>query len=367
MRYSSNSTIRSQAFSTVRWHYERIIMMYFAIYAFSTTLSGLAMGSAFSNVLTQLTSALSSEMDPEKLIETFMSLPTLFTSGASGIVALINTAVTPLLNTGLLLVLIQMAEGKSPKASTLYCRWRHTLGCIGLPMWVQFKTMLWAIPGIVIVLIGLVLSVGSLAGAVGNLTSGEIFDVEELFPVEEEYEYADSYYYYDDYDYYGSSRSNSSRSNSSSRNSSASSADASDFFGVFITVIGGVVAAVMVIMASLRYAMAPYVFAEKPEIGVYDSVETSKSMMRGNMGKFFVLVIPYIVIGIASVLVYIGLCALLFAMEAGIFGAILMLLGLLAVIVLFVVLVAVSNMSVACFYNAHKPMPAEAPKAAEAV
>jgi len=48
------------------------------------------------------------------------------------------------------------------------------------------------------------------------------------------------------------------------------------------------------IIASLRYAMAFYIMADKPEIGVMDAIAESKRMMNGNKWKYFCLQISFI-------------------------------------------------------------------------
>lgn len=48
------------------------------------------------------------------------------------------------------------------------------------------------------------------------------------------------------------------------------------------------------IVASYRYAMAPYIMAQNPEIGVMDAINESKRMMQGNKGRLFCMQISFI-------------------------------------------------------------------------
>ena len=48
------------------------------------------------------------------------------------------------------------------------------------------------------------------------------------------------------------------------------------------------------IIASLRYAMAPYIMADNPEMTGKDAIEASKEMMKGKKGKLFCLQLSYI-------------------------------------------------------------------------
>lgn len=43
------------------------------------------------------------------------------------------------------------------------------------------------------------------------------------------------------------------------------------------------------IVASYRYALAPYLMAENPSIGIMEAIQRSKELMRGNKGRLFCL------------------------------------------------------------------------------
>ena len=48
------------------------------------------------------------------------------------------------------------------------------------------------------------------------------------------------------------------------------------------------------IVASYRYALAPYLMAENPDIGVMEAIARSKELMRGNKGRLFCLQFSFI-------------------------------------------------------------------------
>lgn len=56
------------------------------------------------------------------------------------------------------------------------------------------------------------------------------------------------------------------------------------------------------IIASFRYAMAPYIMAENPEIGITEAINRSKEMMHGNKWRLFCLGISFIGWAILSAL-----------------------------------------------------------------
>ena len=56
------------------------------------------------------------------------------------------------------------------------------------------------------------------------------------------------------------------------------------------------------IVAAYRYALAPYLMAEHPEIGVMEAISQSKALMRGNKWRLFCLQLSFIGWGILSTL-----------------------------------------------------------------
>lgn len=262
---ATNSDLRSRATYTLRQHLERIIMLNLAVYAATLIFSGAGLMSSLSGIL----SGISSNMDEDEVIASLFS-----GMGTSSVISILSTLASYVLSTGFLYGLILLCSGTVVKASVLICRWKHALGCIGLKLWTSVKTMFWAIPGY----LGVILGSGIISAS----------QTARLVAREKAYDLAYEAFY--DLPY-------------STRRymSSPSYSDVSispiytilTVFGALVVVAGVVAIAFFVIPAALRFAMAPYVFAESPEVGVYESVEISKSLMNGNKGRLFRLTIPY--------------------------------------------------------------------------
>lgn len=58
------------------------------------------------------------------------------------------------------------------------------------------------------------------------------------------------------------------------------------------------------IIAAYRYAMAPYIMAQNPDIGVMDAIGQSKELMRGHKGRLFWLSLTFIGWVLLSVLTF---------------------------------------------------------------
>jgi uncharacterized membrane protein len=58
------------------------------------------------------------------------------------------------------------------------------------------------------------------------------------------------------------------------------------------------------IIASYRYAMAPYIMAQNPDIGVFEAINQSKELMRGHKGRLFYLDLTFIGWGFLSALTF---------------------------------------------------------------
>jgi len=61
----------------------------------------------------------------------------------------------------------------------------------------------------------------------------------------------------------------------------------------------------LVIPAAFRYIMAPYLLADKPDTGVFESVRQSKAMMKGHKWQAFKLVVPLLLIMYAMLFIII--------------------------------------------------------------
>ncbi len=106
----------------------------------------------------------------------------------------------------------------------------------------------------------------------------------------------------------------------------------------FMIFIVALASAVSGIMAYYRYAMAPYLMAEDPELSVMDTIRQSKEMMEGNKGRLFCLNLSFIGWALLAVGLVILLNSLLGTLGFGI--------GLFAAFALQVYM----NSAVAAFY-----------------
>lgn len=61
------------------------------------------------------------------------------------------------------------------------------------------------------------------------------------------------------------------------------------------------------IIAAFSYAMTFFIMADDPHIGASEALRKSKQMMEGNKGKYFMLMLPFIVIPLLMVIVYLSI------------------------------------------------------------
>lgn len=47
-------------------------------------------------------------------------------------------------------------------------------------------------------------------------------------------------------------------------------------------------------VASIRYSMAPYLLAERPEMSAWEAIEESKRIMKGQKSRYFVLILSFV-------------------------------------------------------------------------
>lgn len=137
-----------------------------------------------------------------------------------------------------------------------------------------------------------------------------------------------------------------------------------------IEFVGNVLYIALVVPASLRYAMSAHIFADTPEIGVFDAVESSKRMMAHRKWQLFCLTLPY-ELGMVGVWVLYFCILLVIMLVSG--SAVNTFIGWLIIVLMLAAIAAtiylgfLATVAIACYYNAHKPQPeAEAPTAAQA-
>lgn len=318
---ASNSDLRSRATYTLRQHLERIIMLNLAVYAVSVIFSGAGLMSSLSG----LVSGMSSGMDEEALITGVFS-----GMGTSSIISILSTLVSYVLSTGFLYGLILLCSGTVVKASVLICRWKHALGCIGLRLWTSVKTLFWAIPGY----LGVILGTGIIGASQTAMETARSKAYDLAYDAFYDLPYSTRRYM--DYPSY-------------SDITVSPIYTILTIFGALVVVAGVVAIAFFVIPAALRFAMAPYVFAESPEVGVYESVEISKSMMDGNKARLFRLTIPYYLLMAAVIAATI----LLLVLVGWLYSPLLAIVGPIAVLFVFAALYCLNllaQVSVAHFY-----------------
>lgn len=92
------------------------------------------------------------------------------------------------------------------------------------------------------------------------------------------------------------------------------------------------------IIAAYRYAMAPFLFAEDPEIGILEAIERSKKLMDGNKSRLFMLQLSFLGWN------------LLAAIAAGFLNNIIPLVGIVAGLFASLAVTVYLNASVTAFY-----------------
>lgn len=89
------------------------------------------------------------------------------------------------------------------------------------------------------------------------------------------------------------------------------------------TFLWGLLFVIPGIIASYRYAMAPYLMAENPQLGINEAIKMSSYMMKGNKGKLFCLHLSFLGWAILCALTlgigYIFLCPYMLSTESAFF------------------------------------------------
>lgn len=153
-------------------------------------------------------------------------------------------------------------DGAQPKVSQVFSRMGQCLKAFGLMLWVGLKTMLWALPGYV--LIGFV--------GFGIAVSGD------------------------------------------PHNAQLTEATAQATL-MILPLLALIIIFALVIPAAFRYMLSTYILADKPETSVFDCVRQSKALMKGHKWQAFKLAVPMVLLMILAellmTLVYTVLIALL--------------------------------------------------------
>lgn len=235
---------------------------------------------------------------------------------------LIYTLLATGLNLGLLRSMTDIArsDAKVP-VGRVFSRMKYFLKGIGLSIWVGFKTLLWALPGLVIIF----LVTGSILAA-GDPETMQVTEATApllaLLPLL-----------------------------------------------MFMLILA------LVLPATLRYYLSTYVLADEPSTGVFECVRKSKAMMKGHKWQLFKLPIPYllkmygwlflIAIVLAAVM---DIVRQVQSQAATIAVIVIMVIGYAFFLVKMVAYVLRSNMAFCVFYLKRKgEMPAVPPEEEERI
>lgn len=177
-------------------------------------------------------------IDPDTMTPAFL--------GGFAVMMLVIVLLGTGLNLGLLRAMTDIARGQEKvPVGRVFSRMKSCLKGVGLSIWVGFKTMLWALPGIAVMMAVTIFIVsGAQAEAVAaDLTAAEasMLMLVSLMPL----------------------------------------------------LMMGLIFA-LVIPAMLRYFLSTYVLADEPSTGVFACVRKSKAMMKGHKWQLFKLTIPYL-------------------------------------------------------------------------
>lgn len=303
----TNSTLRSDAKQLVKQNLGRIILMNLAKSAASSLLAIILLA-LFAGRLPSIITSID-QLSRSRYLDAADVVGVVLPMLGMLILPIVGSAVlSSVLNLGYLNGLIQMSRDATVKASVVLSRVRHVLASLGLPLWTGLKTSLWSLPGYLVTLFGsLILSSATMSSAY-RYSSG--FSAAKLFVV----------------------------------------------VGVVVIAAGMILSIALTLAASYRYAMATYILADDPIVGVYDAVEKSKAMMLGRKFQLFRLGFFYVLLGL---LVMIGGALLillggLLSEVIGIFSSLILLAALALMTVALVLLSLQQQMAFACFYESHR-------------
>lgn len=177
-------------------------------------------------------------IDPDTMTPAFL--------GGFAVMMLVIVLLGTGLNLGLLRAMTDIARGQEKvPVGRVFSRMKSCLKGVGLSIWVGFKTMLWALPGIAVMMAVTIFIVsGAQAEAVAaDLTAAEasMLMLVSLMPL----------------------------------------------------LMMGLIFA-LVIPAMLRYFLSTYVLADEPSTGVFACVRKSKAMMKGHKWQLFKLPLPFL-------------------------------------------------------------------------
>lgn len=163
----------------------------------------------------------------------------------------LSIIILPAMMLGVNYCYMNMLRGQNATINDLFSRLVFGPRSILLAMFTSFRASLWNLPGLLVVLHGAAMSMGSLVSGPEIRFSGNQFTI---------------------------------------------SASPQVTFGRFIMGVGGILALVMYVIALIRYCMAMPVLADKPEMGVLECFRKSKRIMQGRKLDYFKTIILYVLI-----------------------------------------------------------------------
>lgn len=284
----TNKEIRSRASDAVNFNLGRVILLSLTTLAVPVILYFWGAASNIVTTLSGMADKITRYGAEYYTAEAYLNNLTV-AFGNAGVLAILASLTAMVLDVGYIRGLQHLAAHEPVKASILVPHWKHIPGCIGLRLWLSLKMFAWALPGVLVNMLG------------GMLVSDGVAA------------------------------------------------------GEFILFVGAILEAVLTIRAAYRYMLAYNVYAEAPEVGVYDAVLRSKSIMASRKWQLFCLTLPH-VLGVIGVWVALVLLFSIFA-TVGLSGALaawLLIVLLLAAVAATAYLVILANMAVTCYYLAHK-------------
>lgn len=145
---------------------------------------------------------------------------------------------TPCLSLGMYKWLLDRLHGQDGPVSTVFCRVRSFFKAVGLQLMIILRVLLWALPGAVLVGVGITLA---LRGQVSGAGSGSALSL---------------------------------------------------IYFLYLPAMAAIV--VPAAMAALRYALAEYMLAEAPETGILACMRRSSEWMKGCRKNLFVLLFSFL-------------------------------------------------------------------------
>ena len=155
----------------------------------------------------------------------------------SQLVSILCWAAGPILSLGMYHYLIEMLRGNEGQISDAFSRLGCAFKSIGLNLLIMLKTMLWALPGVLVMFAGFVLAI---------VTGGGLSLM------------------------------------------------------MMIVTLGSTLATVLGLMAWYRYALAMFILADHPHTGVFQSIRESKAAMKGKTLSLFMLQLFFVLLLVAA-------------------------------------------------------------------